>query len=356
MRRKVSLAEVKKFYGDNCFETDSFFGIKQYGKYKPNISFMIEKFQYLERDGSIMNPLAYIEDKEITDNMNLDWGGDAEIMFGEGGQFKKDNAYFYPKSPITSKHLLIKVSWGGCNDTRRGCSAEYAKQVGALYFHKAASNGGGTGNDFWILPIGFVHIIHDDEVDHKTKQTEMEISEERAEYYRQKHECKKNKHISDVDNYLHQCEREYEISRFLRPQFLKRIEIMNRILNNLRSINVYSEYIGTIIAGPTTFDYGYSSYLYSEESVRDLELHIQKLYKRITEAAAKKAKREEYVVKFLIHKTEFEALGWFMLIFEYDNLVRLDNLKHTDHFFRLNEEGYQDYLNFLEEEKTRQIQ
>lgn len=170
MKKTMTIVEARGMFGETCYETKTSFLVNDFGKYRPNITFVVGKEVELDANGKFVNPLQYIRDREVTDSMNMNFDGDAEFMFGDFWHSKKGGACFRPKSPKVAKDLLVRVSWGGCFDSHRGTYSDEANAIeGVKYFRRASSNGGGTGNDFWVVPVGFVRILHIDEVDGEAK-------------------------------------------------------------------------------------------------------------------------------------------------------------------------------------------
>ena len=150
MKKLMSLAEVKEFFeNEKCFETETTFLINEFGKYHPNICFVIDKEFDLNECNGPMNPLEFFEDYEVPANMNIDFNGWTSFMFGDFWVSKKGDACFRPMDAVLAKHILIKVSWGGSYNHTRGREPSEVDQIkDVLYFRHATSNGGGEGFDF----------------------------------------------------------------------------------------------------------------------------------------------------------------------------------------------------------------
>lgn len=188
MKKTMTIVEAREMFGETCYETETGFLVNIFGKYCPNITFVVDKEVELDANGKPINPLHYSSDREVTDSMNMDFDGDAEFMFGDFWCSKKGGACFRPKNPKFAKDLLVRVSWGGCFNSHRGTYSDEANTIeGIKYFRRASSNGGGAGNDFWIVPVGFFRVLHIDEVDGETKVDHTAEFERRAKAYREKH-------------------------------------------------------------------------------------------------------------------------------------------------------------------------
>lgn len=188
MKKTMTIVEAREMFGETCYETETGFLVNIFGKYCPNITFVVDKEVELDANGKPINPLHYSSDREVTDSMNMDFDGDAEFMFGDFWCSKKGGVCFRPKNPKFAKDLLVRVSWGGCFNSHRGTYSDEANAIeGIKYFRRASSNGGGAGNDFWIVPVGFFRVLHIDEVDGETKVDHTAEFERRAKAYREKH-------------------------------------------------------------------------------------------------------------------------------------------------------------------------
>lgn len=188
MKKTMTIVEAREMFGETCYETETGFLVNIFGKYCPNITFIVDKEAELDANGKPINPLHYSSDHEVTDSMNMDFDGDAEFMFGDFWRSKKGGVCFRPKNPEFAKDLLVRVSWGGCFNSHRGTYSDEANAIeGIKYFRRASSNGGGAGNDFWVVPVGFFRVLHIDEVDGETKVDHTAEFERRAKAYREKH-------------------------------------------------------------------------------------------------------------------------------------------------------------------------
>ena len=169
MQKVLSLAEVKKFYkSETCFEVDTAFIVNDFGKYSPNLSFIISKDFELDERGNVKDQFRYFDDQEVINNMNIDFNGNAKFMFGDFWVSKNGTKCFKPKNPIKASHVLIMVNWGGCFNSTRGVYPDDASKLNPKYYRRASSNGGGTGTDYWVFPVGYVHTMHieNDELSH----------------------------------------------------------------------------------------------------------------------------------------------------------------------------------------------
>ncbi|MDP2812212.1 MAG: hypothetical protein Q8O32_00775 [bacterium] len=153
------MAEIKKLLNtDKVFETTTSFGVNMFGKYLPNITFIIPK-DFEE------NPLGYRKDspvREMLADMNVAFNGDGSVLFGDFWVSQKGGACFRPKPIVQAQHVLVRINWGGAFRRSYG---NFSGGMGEFYFRRAGSNGGGMGNDFFVFPVGFYNVIHDEEID-----------------------------------------------------------------------------------------------------------------------------------------------------------------------------------------------
>lgn len=106
-----TLANVKALYGEKVIETPKSFVINAYGKYLPNISFVLAK-DVLAKDSS-GDPLEYRRDtptKEMVANMGIDFGtseSGVSVLFGDFWLSRFGKPHFRPKSSQTATHVIV---------------------------------------------------------------------------------------------------------------------------------------------------------------------------------------------------------------------------------------------------------
>lgn len=188
--KKVSLEEAKKFYETyKIFQIDNgrSYIINMFGKYKPNMSFIIPVEHHLDRDGNYISFLKYKEaDQKIIDALGVDFNGNGspEVLFGDFWRSKKGGSCFRPKSPKQAQHVLVRVNWGGAFSKCRG---QYKKEDGgglsylAQYFRRAKSNGGGVGYDYYVFPMDAIGRIPQAEIREKYSASQAEYLRQEAE-------------------------------------------------------------------------------------------------------------------------------------------------------------------------------
>ena len=138
---KMTLSDIKGMYKKyDCLETESNYLVKRFGKYEPDMIFVISKKMEMEvnDNGKIIDPLEFTDLYNSTlENMNILFNGRVDALIGKFWISKNGNKCFSPYE------------------------IEEIKDV-AHFCHKA-SNGGGTGYDYWVVPKKFKNVIGDDE-------------------------------------------------------------------------------------------------------------------------------------------------------------------------------------------------
>ena len=116
-----------------------------HGKYAPNLTYICKEPQIV---WNRMEPK----------NLNLD-KGNFRYVIGDYFVSKKGSNCFRVKS--NGKHMLIMDDWGGCFNRYRGNTLP---EKGSLYYRRAQSNGGGSGNDYAIYPKNWMNTISLDDI------------------------------------------------------------------------------------------------------------------------------------------------------------------------------------------------
>ena len=157
-KRKVTLEEAKKILGSDkiFYNGNRKFNVIDAGKYRSGITIEIPQEWTIDKSRRPENPINYISVTELTDGMNIDFDGDANILLGRYRLSKNGRPVFEITEPTKAKDTLVRVGWGGAFNKTRGQQGTYAKEVGASFFIRKSSNGGGVGYDYWVLPVDFV--------------------------------------------------------------------------------------------------------------------------------------------------------------------------------------------------------
>lgn len=332
MTKNLTLAEIKAIYGEACFETETAFGVNDFGKYRPGMTFILQKqFNIYPYGGpqvpeggqmtlsnpnefQFINPLKFVADREVTANMNVDWDGETSLLFGDFWRSKKGGACFRPKNPIGARHLLIQVKWGGAFNRTRGSSSRYAEAVGAIYFRRASSNGGGAGRDYWVLPMGFTHIVRDKEIDGCDAATDANYAshlEEHAKVYRQKHADLVRRELEEADAFQKNKEATEAESRQARPKYLPILEAIENRLMALRKLGTYRVF--TLKVDHSYFRLEHQEYLYSDENIKEAEARVTDLENQIAEAEERHSTKDRFERKFAAYYDRVAALGFSLM-------------------------------------------
>ena len=115
-----------------------------FGKYRPNLSFILPNQEDLKWS------------KIPSNSLNLE-GRILDSVVGNFWVSRKGSNCFEPTT--NGKHILIREDWGGSGD--RG---DLTQNESMLYFRRASSNGGGTGMTYAVLPINYKNKVSIDDI------------------------------------------------------------------------------------------------------------------------------------------------------------------------------------------------
>ena len=224
-KKKVTLEEAKEILGSDkiFYNGNRKFNMVDVGKYHSGITIEIPQEWTIDKSRRPESPISYISVKELTDGMNIDFDGDASILLGRYRLSKNGRPVFELTEPTKARDILIRVSWGGAFNRTRGQYEDYAKEVGALFFTRRSSNGGGAGNDYWILPVDFVRDMESRDVSSILSSIED----------------KEKKRESEIDESIEQEDLEIRTSIEKRDRILGQIE---PIIQSIQTINPEFEY------------------------------------------------------------------------------------------------------------------
>ena len=209
-KKKITLEEAKEILENDkvFYNGNKKFNVLHVGKYCSGITLEIPQEWTINQRRKPENPISYYKMKELTDGMNIDFDGEAEFLLGKYRLSKNGRPVFELTEPKDAKDIFICVDWGGCFKTTRGQYNEYAKAVGATFFTRRSSNGGGSGCDYWILPVDFVRDMESRDVSGMLQK--LQENEE--------------KRIVEIDKYIAKEDEEIKKSKDNRQRVLEEIE------------------------------------------------------------------------------------------------------------------------------------
>lgn len=300
-----TLADVKTKYGEKVVETATTFVVNAYGKYRPNISFVLAK----DFGG---DPLKYRSDaptREMIAGLGLGFGtGESavSVLFGDFWSSKSGKPHFRPKSPQLATHFVVCAEWGAGRGGSRMRGAWSAPE-GAAYFRRASSNGGGVGNDYYVLPVGFYLVVRDKELDGDAvvipdfSDRAKEVRASFAKFDRQQAEKASAEAKAKVDAET--------ASRAAKANLLPRLEAAQVHLNALQSRNPNTSYSKLELDGETHFVFGWSQKLYTEANVADVEKNVAYWEEQVVEKQHKQMARAEFRPQFEAFALRVETFG-----------------------------------------------
>ena len=349
MKKALRLAEVKALFDSELvFETRDCFLVKQFGKYLPNLVFVLSKEFSLDKDGKPISPVRYVRDVDITDNLNLVFNGDPKIIFGDYWISRKGSRCFRPKSPLEAKHLLVKVSWGGADETH-GSRGNYPEDIpaGVLYFRHARSNAGGMGYDYWVIPVDYhASYLGTDEYDSSVEQTgATSANKEVAVGNRRRHADLLRAQETEADR-LYRVKLDAEAaSRRQREEFLPQLREIDRGLAELSQPQPSGRayYQPRIEFKETTFSIGACDQprYYCQEQVTKAQELLRFRRDAVAGDEAKIAADAEaqklFLPRFEVLKPRLHQLGW-SFKFQPGNFGN-SKVRVEEYSFDLSEEG-----------------
>lgn len=295
-----TLADVKQKYGDKVIETNKTFVINAYGKYRPNISFVLHK-------GFDGDPLEYRRDvptKEMIANMGISFGtseSGVSVLFGDFWLSRSGKPHFRPKSYKLATHVIIRADWGGFSYP--GTRGAWSAPDGVAYFRRASSNGGGTGYDYYVVPVGY-RLIHDEEMGGAVGAVDSRRANAIRRSYKEYDEAEARKAEAEA-----RAKAEAEAaSRKARPELLPRLARAQARLDELKSGNPDTSY-PALEPGETTFKFGWSDKLYTEENVAEVERKIVHWEEQAVEDLRRLAARTKFQPQYEVFSQRVEKLG-----------------------------------------------
>lgn len=263
-KKKVTLEEAKEIMGTDkiFYNGNSKFNIVDVGKYNSGITIEVPQEWTIDERRNPEGPIRYVVANALTGGMNIDFDGDASILLGRYRVSKNGRPVFELTQPTKAKDTLVRVTWGGPFNGTRGQSSDYAKKVGATFFTRRSSNGGGTGNDYWILPVDFVNDIGPRDVSAILANIEND----------------ENERVEKIDKKIEQEDAAIRKSTENRERVLGQIE---PIIQSIKAIEPEFKYT----AGTSTFSYAQNSRWasrtknYTDDLISELSSVLEKVNK-----------------------------------------------------------------------------
>lgn len=307
---KHTLADVKSFFKtEKVVETATSFVVNDFGKYRPNISFVLNK----DFGG---DPLRYRHDQptaEMVAGLGVDFGAleaHVAVLFGDFWLSKAGKPHFRPKPLQAATHMLLRAGWHGFGSGRKG------KAEGFTYFRRAASNGGGTGYDYYVVPVGYHVVACDEELD-----GDSVVTPDFSARARQVRASFSAFDRAQVDKAAAEAKAKAEAeaaSRAAKADLMPRLVAVQVRLDALRSGDPGTSY-DKLELGDTYLIFGWGDKFYTEENVRRVEYSVghweEKLAYRqrrpLFEAFAPRAEALGLTLSFGEDKVSFSDDGYY---------------------------------------------
>ncbi len=183
-KRRVSLEEAKKILkNDKVFIAGKNYNVLDTGKYHSGWTLVLPQEWELDENDNPMIPDIYDARKctELTDGMNLDFNAECFVRFGRYRKSTSGKPVFELTDPKDAKHVMITADWGGPFIHTRGNHYDDIKETGVLEFTRARSNGGGTGYDYYIVPIDYINDPMERDVSEIVRNEQKKREKEREE-------------------------------------------------------------------------------------------------------------------------------------------------------------------------------
>ena len=283
MGKKVDLMQAKDIIKSEKifvnYEQDKF-NYYDGGKYRPNITFVIpNEFEY-DKYGDLQNPVHYRECRELTANMNLDFDGKEEVIFGKYRISQKGSPVFELTDPTKAHDIMVKVDWGGSFESSRGNNMNPDKD-NIKYFHHSMSNGGGVGRDYYVVPVGYVFGAKEKRDVHNILEAlEKEIREENIKNQAHGEELQRKKALQREQEELSKQNKDKVLEK-LEPLIKECSDIANKWCHNAaRQLEIKDAYI---IIDDDKFTYDPENIDVIKERIENLSKNTQKLIQIKTE-------------------------------------------------------------------------
>lgn len=340
-KKKVTLEQAKEILeSDKVFYNgNKKFNVVDAGKYRSGITIEVPQEWTIDKKRNPESPIRYIDSRELTDGMNIDFDGDASFLLGNYRLSKNGKPVFELTEPTKAKDVLIKVSWGGAFSRTRGQYREYAEETGATFFTRRSSNGGGAGNDYWVLPVGFVKDMEFRDVSNILKNIQE----------------KEDKRIEEIDNYIEREDLEIKAS------IANKDRILGQIQPIIEQIKIYYPEI--------QYEAEDDSFIYKEKSSyafkmsRYSDVLVSKLNEVLEKAKSEKSARDKYLPMYQGMEAVLSSLNISIIYSDISVSLNAQISNFGYKSYSYSQEGYNKFINTLteyqaqiarEEEEARQ--
>jgi hypothetical protein len=296
-----TLAEVKTRYGQKVVETATSFVVNDYGKYRPNISFVLSK-------DFVGRPLRYRCDaatRKMVAEMNFEFNAAEStigVLFGDFWLSKAGKPHFRPKSNQTAEHVLLAVNWGGAFARSFG---RWDEPKEAIYFRHASSNGGGLGIDYYVFSVGF-HIVVQNEEHDGGVAVESDISIRAAAVRAMFAELDRELAAKAAAEAKAKAEAQ-AASRELKPAVLPQLMELQVRLNALRAR--YPQRYSNLEYGESYFSFERQELLFSLDNVKFVEQAIERWETELSERDRLERAKIEFRPRYEMLAGRVKALG-----------------------------------------------
>lgn len=128
-----------------------------------NGKFLIRDFDKYRSGLCFVSSIPVIPFTEVSpSDLNLPKGC-LKAVYGFFYLSKKGTKCFKCSSKEQATHMLLQDNWGGPFNSYRGNTLP-GVESGALYYHRASSNGGGSGYDYAVVPSNWNYSLSEDEI------------------------------------------------------------------------------------------------------------------------------------------------------------------------------------------------
>ena len=281
----ISLREMREYFKTDKIVRipDGRFTFPDYGKYKPNMTFIVnDKMPYTEYFGSRQfEPVPSYEYGAVArEFLNIPFDADSDGLHATFGNYrlsKNGKPVLEVCDCEDASHVLVKASWGGPFNKTRGLGYYSENDVMEKYpeikmYRRASSNGGGTGNDYYVLEnTPEMKLYYQNYLD----ETERKENEKEFEQQFNSYRSKKN----------------YENSQIYKPYV---IDSLQELEKRYREIPIFKDY---------SFDYNEANITYHDDSKRAITVS----YKDAISAIERDMSRaKERIAEYNMNKAEYE--------------------------------------------------